>query len=502
MNRRFLIGVFVLVGLVWFGLLPLCEAQNAPVPVQPQLSQPSELAVGVNKSVVMENASGVRRVLIGNPEIAEAVAVSGSEVVVNGKAAGDTTLVLWAANGRRSLYDVHVRPSETKTAAVTEEIAREFPGQAISLRVEEGNVFIRGTADDPIAAGRVIAIASTLGKVVNLLNVKVPPAEPQILLKVRFANVDRAASIDLGANFVSTGGGNTIGQTSTQQFTQPIPDNSNGATRFTFSDALNILLFRPDLNVGATIKALQAKQLLEILAEPNLLTMSGKPASFLAGGEFPYPTLQGGGSGIGQITVQFREFGIRVHFLPAITPRGTIRMVITPEVSSLDFANGLTVQGFTVPGLATRRVETEIELSSGQSFAIAGLLDNRLTQTISKIPGLGDIPVFGKLFQSKSETRNRSELLVLVTPEIVDPIGAGAKRPDVPMPKDFMKGLPMEAPSNPVAPAGSPSVPGQRDTLPFELMGANENTSNATPASQSGASSQPPMLPSVTTPKN
>ncbi len=472
----------------------------------------SELLVAVSKSIVLENASGVRRVLIGNPEIAEAIAVSGTEVVINGKAPGNTTLVLWTASGKRSLFDIHVQGGHSKEDTAREELARELPDQDISIRMEGENVFLRGLVSDVVGASRAVAIASTLGKVVNLLNVKAPPAEPQILLRVRFANVDRAASIDLGANLFSTGAGNTPGLISTQQYTPPTPVSVGSPTQFTFSDALNVLLFRPDLNFGATIKALQAKQLLEILAEPNLLAMSGRPASFLAGGEFPYPTLQGGGSGIGQITVQFREFGIRIHFLPTVTPRGTIRIVVSPEVSSLDFANGLTVQGFTVPGLATRRVETEVELASGQSFAIAGLLDNRLTETINKIPGLGDIPLLGKLFQSKSQSRNRSELLVLVTPEIVEPIPAGDKLPAISMPQGFMKNLPMDPPSQPSARVPLSLL--RKDVVHAEslLGGLNGTLPNDAPASTpSGTSaagtppmplSQVPALPPPAAPKN
>jgi pilus assembly protein CpaC len=432
----------------------------------------SDLSVLVNKSVVLENRNGVRRILIGNPDIAEALAVSGTEVVVNGKAPGETTLVLWETNGQRSLFDVHVLPGHLKVDTVREELARELQGQQVSLRLEGNSVFLSGTVNDLSAADRAVSIASTLGKVVDLLSVKVPPAEPQILLKVRFVNVDREASIELGANLISTGATNTIGGISTQQFTPPTADKvaQGYNTQFSFSDALNILLFRPDLNLGATIRALQAKQLAEILAEPNVLTVSGKSASFLAGGEFPFPTLQGGGAGIGQVTIQFREFGVRIHFLPTVTARGTIRLVVTPEVSSLDFANGLTVQGFTVPGLATRRVQTEVELASGQSFAIAGLLDNRLTETLNKVPGLGDIPLLGKIFQSKLESRSRSELLVLVTPEVVDPVPAGAAVPDIPMPKGFMKGLPMTVPSNPVTHGSADGSKWRKDTLPSETL--------------------------------
>ena len=160
--------------------------------------------------------------------------------------------------------------------------------------------------------------------------------------------------------------------------------------------------------------------------------------SFLAGGEFPFPNLQGGGAGLGAVTIQFREFGVRINFTPTVTPRGTIRLAVTPEVSSLDFANGLVFQGFTIPALSTRRVSTEIELEEGQSFAIGGLLDNRDTENFSRVPGLGDIPFFGKLFRSRQLTKNNSELLVMVTPELVRPIPKGQPTPSLNMPGEFL----------------------------------------------------------------
>lgn len=329
-------------------------------------------------------------------------------------------------------------------------------------------MFLHGTVNDVTAATRASAIASTLGKVVNLLQVKVPDAEPQILIKVRFANVDRTAAQQLGLNIISTGATNTVGAISTGQFgAQPSFDFTKSPIQTNITDILNVFLFRPDLNLGAAIQALEQKQVVQILAEPNLLTVSGRPASFLAGGEFPFPTLQGGGAGVGQITIQFREFGVRSHFQPTITPRGTIRLAVTPEVSSLDFANGLTVSGYTVPGLATRRVQTEVELESGQSFVIAGLLDNRTTENLSKIPGLGDIPLLGKLFQSRLLQKTNSELLVLVTPELVRPIPSGSALPSVNMPKPFIKGLANAAPQNPVDTEGKLPVV---KTVPFETL--------------------------------
>ncbi len=238
----------------------------------------------------------------------------------------------------------------------------------------------------------------------------------------------------------------------------------------TLSDALNIFLLRPDLNLGATIRALQHKSLLEILAEPNVLAINGKQASFLAGGEYPYPILQGGGGGLGTVTIQFREFGVRINFLPNLTPRGTIRLEVAPEVSALDFAGGLVFQGFSIPALTVRRVHTQIELSSGQSFAIGGLLDRRLTETIQRIPVLADIPLFGKLFQSKLLRKDNTELLVIVTPELVQPIPAGQPLPQVELAKP-LPGPDKEPPRTPgMGVTGAQAEKPSEGAIPIEQL--------------------------------
>ena len=431
----------------------------APAPLQPVAGAPAigavklettRLVTSVNKSELIESDASIRRVSVGNPDLIEVVAVSSRELVVNAKAPGETTLIVWSAAGRKP-FNVVVMPLAGKLEGVRRQFEQEFSGQDVTLTFEEGSVFLRGTVKDMTAAGRALAIASTLGRVVNLLHVQVPPSQSQILLKVRFVDVDRSATSQLGFNLVSTGAGNTPGAISSGQFAGPAVTSVDKTATFSFSNALNVFLYRPDLNLGATIQALEAKNLVQILAEPNLLTTSGSPANFLAGGEFPFPTLQGGGSGVGQITIQFREFGVRLKFLPTVTPRGTIRLSVTPEVSALDYSNSLQVQGFTIPGLSVRRMETEIELEDGQSFVIGGLIDNRMTETIDKIPGLSKLPLIGKLFQSRSVQKNNSELIVLVTPELVKSIPAGDAKPEIKMPADFLKGAAMTVPGNPAA---------------------------------------------------
>jgi len=208
-----------------------------------------------------------------------------------------------------------------------------------------------------------------------------------------------------------------------------------------FSDLLNLFAFRPDLNIGATIKALQERNLLQVLAEPNLMTVEGKDASFIAGGSFPYPTITTtptGGATAPVITVQFKPFGVKLDFTPTITASGAINLKVAPEVSSLDYANAVTLQGFVIPALSQRRAETEVILRDGESFAIAGLIDNRVVEIMDKVPGLGDLPILGKLFRSRSTQKSSDELLVVVTPHFVKPLSPEDKVTLPAMPASFL----------------------------------------------------------------
>jgi len=443
-----------------------------------------DLVVTVGKSVLVDSPTIIERVSVANGDFAEAVPINPREILVNGKAPGETSLIVWQQGGNRLFFDVTVRRNDTHLDAVRRELAREMGNDEVSLELEGESVFLRGTVPDLIAADRAVAIATTLGKTVNLLRVNVPGTDQQILLKVRFADVDRSAVKQLGANLVSLGAANTTGVITTGQFTPPTVGNS-GSNSFTLTDALNIFLFRPDLNLGATIRALQSQSLLQILAEPNVLAINGHQASFLAGGEFPYPTLQGGGGGLGAVTIQFREFGVRINFTPTVTPRGSIRLTVTPEVSSLDVANGLVFQGFTIPALSVRRVVTEVELEDGQSFAIGGLLDNRTTETLNKIPGLGDIPFFGKLFRSKQSNKSNTELLVMVTPEMVRPIPKDQTRPELNFPKEFLPpNTPGEVTRTPGVGVTGPVPPRPPATMPVEQLIKSQQTSGATANAQ------------------
>src|SRR5579863_9901652 len=424
-----------------------------------QTTASRELSVTVGKSVLVDSPQIIERISVANGDLAEAVAITPREVLINGRAPGETSLIVWQQGGNRLFFDLTVQRNESRIDDIRREMAVEMGNQNVTLSVDGDTVFVRGTVQDLTTAQRAVQIASTIGKPVNLLRVAIPGTDAQILLKVRFADVDRSATEQLGLNLFSTGAAGTQGTVTTGQFPSALvqPAVGGAGTTLTLSDALNIFLFRPDINLGATIAALQSRNLLQILAEPNVLAINGRSASFLAGGEFPFPSLQGGGAGLGAVTIQFREFGVRINFTPTITPRGTIRLLVAPEVSSLDFANGLIFQGFTIPALSTRRVSTEIELDDGQTFAIGGLLDNRDTETYNRVPGLGDIPFFGKLFRSRQITKNNSELLVMVTPELVRPIPKDAPRPDLKRPGAFLE---------PNTSANPPQTPGREVTGP------------------------------------
>jgi pilus assembly protein CpaC len=276
--------------------------------------------------------------------------------------------------------------------------------------------------------------------VVNVLTFG-PVGAQEVLLEVKFAEVDRTAITQLGVNFFSTGYGNTIGTTTTGQFggfgQEKISDVTGASGPFqsqqTINDVLNLFLFRPDIHLGAVVRALQQKNLLQILAEPNLIAVNGKEASFLAGGEFPFPIIQPG-QGFTAVTISFKEFGVKLKFTPVIMPNGNIHLRVVPEVSTLDFANALTISGFTVPALSTRRADTEFELQDGQSFVIAGLIDNRVTNLNNKFPGLGDIPILGTFFKSKSAQKSNSELMVLCTARRISPNATPPAPPATPQP--------------------------------------------------------------------
>jgi pilus assembly protein CpaC len=394
----------------------------------------------VGKSLLINTTERLKRISVTDPAIAFAQPITPTQILVHGRAPGEVSLLIWDELERSRSFDLRV---DVDVSACAEEEHRVFPDEQISVTPSRAAIVLSGHVSTEDVAKRAGDLASAYSpKVVNVLTFG-PVGAQEVLLQVKFAEVDRTALTQLGVNFLSTGAANTIGTTTTGQFggfgpqTLTVNKGPNGTTTTssgeTLNNVLNLFLFRPDINFGAVIQALQTKNLLQILAEPNLIAVNGREASFLAGGQFPFPIVQPG-NGFTAVTISFKEFGVRLQFTPVITPNGYIHLKVAPEVSTLDFANALTISGFTVPALSTRRAETEFELQDGQSFVIAGLMDNRVTDIYNKIPGLGDIPILGNFFRSKSMQKSNSELMVLCTVKRISPSNEPVEGPKTPQP--------------------------------------------------------------------
>src|SRR3989475_3982305 len=443
--------------------------QTATLP--PQSQQPpgsAPLRVMVGKSLLINTTERLKRISVTDPSIAYATVITPTQILVHGRAPGEVSLLIWDELERSRSFDLRV---DVDVSACAEEEHRVFPDEQIAVTPSRAAIVLSGHVSTEDVAKRAGELATAYSpKVVNVLTFG-PVGAQEVLLQVKFAEVDRSALTQLGTNFVSTGAGNFIGTGTTGQFGgfgqqqiqqstgQSVPIQSNQ----TINNVLNLFLFRPDIHFGAVIEALQTKNLLQILAEPNLIAINGKEASFLAGGQFPFPIVQPG-AGFTAVTISFKEFGVRLQFTPVIMPNGNIHLKVAPEVSTLDFANALTISGFTVPALSTRKAETELELRDGQSFGIAGLLDNRAQAQLSKVPGIGDIPILGQLFRSRNINKSNTELLVLVTPHIIDPVHTPSAPPATPKPPvpfmdkpKFDEGMPGHDKTGP-APSPTPSA--------------------------------------------
>jgi pilus assembly protein CpaC len=427
---------------------PAAQPAPAQVPVTQSTESegPQTLHLLVGRSIVISSPARIKRISLADPNIAEAIVVSPTQVLVNGRAPGGVSLIIWDESDQSQAFEVSV---DIDVLGLSQKIHEVFPAEDVHIETSRDVVMLSGKISSSQVADKILEVVkNTTPKVTSLMQVP-PTPSGQILLQVRFAEVNRSKINALGFNWISLPGAKNIGTISTQQFAPPqLVNQQNGISQIGLSDLLNIFIFRPDINLAATIKALQEQNVLEILAEPNLMTESGKDASFLAGGEFPYPILQssGGAGGFAGITIQFKEFGVRLNFTPTLTPDGLIHLKVKPEVSSLDFTQALTLQGFVIPALATNRFESEMNLTDGQSFAIAGLLDNRVTEQLQRVPGIGDIPILGKLFQSHNINKSKNELVVVVTPHVVHPIAADKPAPTLEMPRSFIGPITPEKP--------------------------------------------------------
>ena len=426
---------------------PASPTPTATLPPQSAATQGSApLRVMVGKSLLINTTERLKRISVTDPSIAYAQPITPTQILVHGKTPGEVSLLIWDELERSRSFDLRV---DVDVSACAEEEHRVFPDEQITVTPSRAAIVLSGHVTTEDVAKRAGDLASAYSpKIINVLTFG-PVGAQEVLLEVKFAEVDRTALTQLGINFVSTGAANTIGTVTTGQFggfgpqtlsqsgSSSSSTSGSGTTTTTsgqtISNVLNLFVFRPDINFGAVIQALENKSLLQILAEPNLIAVNGKKASFLAGGQFPFPIVQPG-AGFTAVTISFKEFGVRLEFTPVIMPNGNIHLQVAPEVSTLDFANALTLSGFTVPALSTRKADTEFELQDGQSFVIAGLMDNRVTDIYNKIPGLGDIPILGNFFRSKSLQKSNSELMVLCTVRRVSASSETIKNPDMVQP--------------------------------------------------------------------
>jgi pilus assembly protein CpaC len=380
-----------------------------------------EQVVSVSKgaSALLVNTTAIQRFSIGDPTVAEAVVVSPTEILINGKTLGTTSLFLWDNTGQIKLYSVEVTAD---APGLQRYLSSVLQGERIDVIASGNVVTLSGQVRDASVANRAVEIAKGSGA--TIVDNLTTPEAVQVLLKVRFAEVNKSAIKEFRSQLATLNPQDLNGRTGDW-----IGSANTNPQDGTFADGVvDLGLFNANASIEVLIRALSSKGLLKSLAEPNLIALPGREASFLAGGEFPYPAVQGGG-GNNAVSIVFKEFGIRLRFTPIITRGGSIRLKVAPEVSALDFSNPLIFGGFTIPSILSRRAETEVEMKDGQYLAIAGLIDNTMTDNSTKIPLLGDIPILGQFFKSKDARQRRTELLVLVSPKLVLPSDAPALLP-------------------------------------------------------------------------
>jgi pilus assembly protein CpaC len=467
------------------------------VPHMAWADEPGPVRLLVGRSAVVDVGTPISRVSLTSSDVADALVTSSQQLLVNGKMPGTISMFVWERTGAIHKYEIVV---QRDLARLNEQMKMLFPAESIEAQSNGKSVVLSGTVSNKDVSERAIRVAAgyvdKADEVVNLLRLQEGQTSNQVLLRVRFAEVSRTAMTELGVNLFTspTGIENTLGRVTTGQFAAPgfadlkwtKADSDFGSAvtsaegKFTFSDFLNLFLFSEKYDIGAMVRALQTKGLFQSLAEPNLVAESGKEASFLAGGEFPVPIAQGTGGNVA-ITVSYKEFGIRLNFTPTVSGN-RVHLKVRPEVSTLDFANGVLLQGFRIPALTTRRTETELELIDGQTFAIAGLMNNSVNSTLQKIPGIGDIPILGYLFKSKAAQKNQTELVVMITPQILPRNSNGVTSTLPRTPESYLPPLPPKATRDQPPPAFPPARGSDRPSAPAELPPAASAPSSSAPA--------------------
>lgn len=382
--------------------------------LQPKEEATQAIHLTVGRAMVLTTKAPLKRVYIGEPSVLESFSSGPQELVLTAKSSGRSSFVLWDTSGRSYVYTVY---ADIDAKASLDALHASFPQSAIKVEGREGKLFLTGTVPTEAASDAAFKLASAYShEVVNTLQVT-PVHGKQVELKLRIVEIDRTKAEQFGVNFLT--GGRTSSSVTTQQFGTNTVSSSGGVS---ITDPLNLFLYNYKLNFGLTLKDLESRQILQILAEPTLTTMSGVPARFLSGGEFPVPVAQGGVGNSTAVTIQYRPYGVKVDFTPTVNQDGTIHLKVSPEVSALDYSNSVTISGTTVPSLSTRKADTEVELLDGESFVVSGLFDRRTTNNLGNVPGASNLPLVGQLFRSKNLNHSVVELVVLVTATVVDPL--------------------------------------------------------------------------------
>jgi pilus assembly protein CpaC len=360
-----------------------------------------EIFVPKDKSLSFRLDEPATKIVVAQPDTAQVVAMSDRSFYVRGKELGATNLLVYGAGGRlMQVIDVRVGYDPTHLEA---DLAAALPGEHIHVRPLGAGVLLTGTASTTVVADRARRIAERYASVDDVTSAISVGAASQVVLEVRVLEADRSAVQDMGFN-ASVGNSSFNFSTGVGLIGADAPHGILSLTGHSGSTSIDVVL-----------QALETKGLVRTLARPNLVAMSGEKASFIAGGEFPFPVPQG----LNQVTIDFKPYGVKLDFQPVVEANGLIRLAVAPEVSQLDQSNSLRIAGFNIPALTIRRANTNVELKDGQSLAIGGLFQNQYTNALNQIPGLGDIPILGALFRSARWQKNETELVIVVTPHVV-----------------------------------------------------------------------------------
>ncbi len=473
-------------GAAAWGLPPVCEL----------LPNQERLEIVVKKSSIVRLQQPASRVSIVAPEIADVQILDPKQLLITAQSAGETTLIIWAEDNSTRMIDVCVR---WNTRMIEETLHSTMPDEAIRVLPMEDGVILQGDVHGIGNADNAMNIASSLApKVINLLNV---PGVHQVLLKVRVAEVARSFRKEMGVNFQLLDS-----HVQAADLLGGLVSGTINQGELDISDAVSLFLGFPGADITMFVQAMEEKGVLRILAEPNLVARSGETATFLAGGEFPIPVVQGG-SLSNAVTIEYKEFGVRLAFTPTVLDERAIRLDISPEVSDLDFSQGIKIGGFVVPTVVTRRVHTVVSLENGQAFAIAGLINSNKQKNRRKIPMIGDIPLLGGLFRGGELAEKETELLVLVTPNLVAPLPQAEGYPapgqylDEPGKSPFLeddgwsvdpfarqrKGEAAAPDASPESPESSENIPSSAPSSPDPQPGKGVKSLEAAPTSEAPA---------------